>query len=145
MFSREKEIKNTLQKLHHLILLLTEEKKRVKDKAIASCMYIIWILKTGEIFPCLAVIFRLTSQSLSTGLEWWETETKRERQREGKRKGGKEKRRERWRKEAMMKQRYVHYSTLASKEGAPDLPGNMLMTLFQFPCKKYGFPGGNTR
>lgn len=54
MFGKEKEkekkekhlypcyMKNTL---FVLILLVTDEKQRMKDKAIASCMYISWIWK----------------------------------------------------------------------------------------------------
>lgn len=47
-----------------LILLVTDEKERIKDKAIASCMYNSWIWgkkKTGEISLCLAGIFRLVT------------------------------------------------------------------------------------
>lgn len=76
MFGKEKEkhlypcyMKNTL---FVLILLVTDEKQRMKDKAIASCMYISWIWKgkkTGEISLCLAGIFRLVSQHLSPVLE----------------------------------------------------------------------------
>jgi len=57
------------------ILLVTDEKERMKDKAIASCMYNSWIWGgagwggTGEISLCLPGIFRLVSQSLPTVLE----------------------------------------------------------------------------
>lgn len=63
MFGREKEKKIGISLLHEntsfLLFLSPEEKKRIKDKNIPSCIGITFIQKIGEVSLCLALIFKL--------------------------------------------------------------------------------------
>lgn len=111
MFGREKEKEKIAISLLHentssLLFLPREEKKRIKDKNTPSCIGITFTQKIGEISLCLAMSFKLMAQSLP--LDYSE--------------GGKME-------DERIKQKCVHYSTLANEEGAPCLLGNGLMTL----------------